>query len=95
MEQVNKPKPPPNYLALSIITTLFCCQIFGIIAIVYASQVNSKYLAGDYSGAESASNNAKIWSFVSIGIGILIIAFFLLFYGAVFFAALSSGDLNF
>lgn len=94
MEQVNKPKPPPNYLALAIITTLFCCQIFGIISIIYASQVNSKYMAGDYLGAERASNNAKIWSFVSIGIGILIIAFFLLFYGAVFFAAISNGELN-
>ena len=47
----NKPKPPQNYLALAIITTLFCCQIFGIISIIYAAQVNSKYIAGDYLGA--------------------------------------------
>ena len=51
----NKPKPPQNYLALALISTLFCCQIFGIISIIYATQVNSKYTAGDYVSAESAS----------------------------------------
>ncbi len=91
----HKPKPPPNYLALSIISTLFCCQIFGIISIIYAAQVNSKYMAGDYAGAESASRNAKTWGLISIGIGVLIIAFVLVFYGAIFFAALSSGNFDF
>jgi hypothetical protein len=91
----DKPKPPPNYLALSIISTLFCCQIFGIISIIYAAQVNSKYMAGDYAGAESASRNAKTWGFISVGIGVLIIAFLILVYGAVLFAALSKGELDF
>ena len=88
----NKPKPPQNYLALSIISTLFCCQIFGIIAIIYASQVNSKFIAGDYQGAQSASNNAKVWSFLSIGIGLLIIIVFAIFYGAVAVAAISEAE---
>lgn len=47
----NKSKPPQNYLALSIVTTLFCCQILGIVALIYAAQVNSKFIAGDYAGA--------------------------------------------
>jgi hypothetical protein len=89
-----KPKPPPNYLALSIISTLFCCQIFGIISIIYAAQVNSKYMAGDYIGAESASRNAKTWGLVSVGTGVLILAFVFIFYGAIVFAALSSGDFD-
>lgn len=88
----NKSKPPQNYLALSIVTTLFCCQIFGIIALIYAAQVNSKFIAGDYAGAQSASNNAKIWSFISIGIGLLTIILLAAFYGAFFFTALSEGD---
>jgi uncharacterized membrane protein len=88
----NKPKPPQNYLALSIISTLFCCQIFGIIAIIYPSQVNSKFIAGDYQGAQSASNNAKVWSFLSIGIGLLIIIVFAIFYGAVAVAAISEAE---
>ncbi|MBS3738495.1 CD225/dispanin family protein [Mesohalobacter halotolerans] len=88
----SKPKPPQNYLALSIISTLFCCQIFGIIAIIYASQVNSKFIAGDYQGAQSASNNAKVWSFLSIGIGLLVIIVFAIFYGAVAVAAISEAE---
>jgi len=88
----NKPKPPQNYLALSIISTLFCCQIFGIISIIYAAQVNSKYIAGDYIGAESASNNAKIWGFLSVGIGLLTILVIFIIYGAVIFAAISNGE---
>jgi hypothetical protein len=91
----NKPKPPPNYLALSIISTLFCCQIFGIISIIYAAQVNSKYVAGDYTGAVSASQNAKIWGLVSVGIAILAYAIVFFIYGAIIFAAIANGDFDF
>lgn len=52
-------------------------------------------MAGDYAGAESASRNAKTWGFISVGIGVLIIAFLILVYGAVLFAALSKGELDF
>ena len=38
----------PNYLVQAILTTLFCCLPFGIVAIVYAAQVNTKIEAGDY-----------------------------------------------
>lgn len=88
----NKPNPPQNYLALAIISKLFCCQIFGIISIIYAAQVNSKYLAGDYSGAESASKNAKLWGFLSLGIGLLTIVVAAILFGASAIAALSEAD---
>ena len=43
------PPPPqvPNYLVHSIIATLCCCMPFGIVALVYSAQVNSKLAAGD------------------------------------------------
>ena len=63
--------PPPNYLVPSILVTLCCCLIGGIVAIVYAAQVNSKWSAGDYAGARAASANAKMWCWLSFGIGIL------------------------
>ena len=88
----NKPKPPQNYLALAIISTLFCCQIFGIISIIYATQVNSKYIAGDYDGAEKASKNAKLWGFLSIGFALLIFVIAAILFGASTFAALSEAD---
>ena len=70
--------PPSNYLVFAILTTIFCCQILGIVSIVYATQVNSKWYAGDYQGAIDASRNAKLWAWVSFGIGIAIIFIFAL-----------------
>ena len=60
----------PNYLVQAILVTLFCCLPFGIVSIVYASQVNSKLAAGDIAGAREASDKAKMWSWISFGVGI-------------------------
>jgi len=54
-------KPPKNFLVESILVTIFCCLPFGIAGIVFASQVNSKFAAGDYEGALASSKNAKKW----------------------------------
>ena len=63
--------PPANYLVFAILTTIFCCQVFGIVSIVYAAQVNSKWYAGDYQGAINSSRNAKTWAWVAFGTGII------------------------
>ncbi len=71
-QQVQQPQmPPPNYLVWAILTTVLCCLPPGIVSIVFASQVNSKWAAGDYDGAYRASKNAKIWAWVSFGVAIL------------------------
>jgi hypothetical protein len=62
--------PPQNYLVWAIVTTLLCCLPFGIISIIYAAQVNSKWQAGDTIGAEQASKNAKLWAWVAFGAGL-------------------------
>lgn len=67
------PTPPPNYLVFAILTTIFCCQILGIVSIVFAAQVNSKWNAGDFQGALNASKNAKLWAWITFGSGILIL----------------------
>ncbi|HKO55598.1 MAG TPA: CD225/dispanin family protein [Thermoanaerobaculia bacterium] len=67
------PGSVPNYLVQSILVTLCCCLPAGIVAIVYAAQVNSKLNAGDIAGAEEASRNAKLWSWIGFGVGILVI----------------------
>lgn len=61
----------PNHLVFAILTTVFCCIPTGIPAIIYAARVNEKLARGDYPGAQEASNNAKIWCWVSFGIGIV------------------------
>ena len=71
-ENVNKPPLPPNHLVMAILTTIFCCWPLGIPAIIFATQVNSKYIAGDYAGAAAASGNAKMWSLFALGAGALI-----------------------
>jgi hypothetical protein len=64
--------PIPNYLVQSILVTLCCCLPFGIVAIVFAAQVNSKLAAGDVAGAMESSRKAKMWCWVAFGIGILL-----------------------
>jgi len=71
----------PNYLVFAILTTVFCCLPTGIAAIIYAAQVNGKLAAGDYAGAQAASNNAKIWCWVSFGIGLVGTLFWILIIG--------------
>ena len=57
---------PDTHLVWAILTTLFCCMPFGIVAIVHASQVNGLYDAGNYAGALRASNSAKKWSLIAM-----------------------------
>lgn len=61
----------PNNLVGSILVTLLCCQIFGIISIVYAAQVNSKLRLGDINGAVESSNKSKKWIWWGFGIGLV------------------------
>jgi hypothetical protein len=71
MERIDQPQtPPPNYLVWAILTTIFCCLPFGIVSIVFAAQVNTKWIAQDFEGAANASKNAKIWAWVSFGVSI-------------------------
>lgn len=69
--------PPKTWLAESIIVTLLCCQIFGIIAIVYSSQVESKHRVGDFQGAQAASTNARNWVIAAAVTGFVLVLIFL------------------
>ena len=60
------PLRPKNYLALAILTTIFCCLPFGIVSIVYAAKVDNYWNSGDYVNAEDASRKARGWILASI-----------------------------
>jgi hypothetical protein len=60
-----------NHLVLAILATLFCCLPFGVVGIIFATQVNSKLAAGDYAGAQKASKAAATWSWLAVGAGAL------------------------
>ncbi|SFQ43506.1 MULTISPECIES: CD225/dispanin family protein [Actinomadura] len=64
--------PPPNHLPWAIATTILCCLPAGIVSIVFAAQVNSKWMSGDQAGAYKASNNAKTWAIVSAVLGVIV-----------------------
>ena len=70
--------PPNNFLVPAILVTLFCCLPAGIVSIVYAAQVNSKWTAGDVAGAQTAAKNAKTWTFVSLGVGLVFIVLYVM-----------------
>jgi uncharacterized membrane protein YvbJ len=61
-----------NYLVFAILATVLCCLPAGIPAIVYAAQVNGKLALGDIAGAQKASDNAKMWCWISFGLGLAV-----------------------
>jgi uncharacterized membrane protein YvbJ len=61
----------PNHLVQAILTTIFCCLPFGIVAIVYAAQVNPWIHGGNAEAAMNASRKARMWAWLAFGIGLL------------------------
>lgn len=70
---------PSTWLIWSVLVTVFCCFIPGIIAIIFSSQVSSRYYAGDFEGARRASRNAEIWIIVSFVLGVITATLYLPF----------------
>lgn len=65
------PQRVPNYLVWALLS-LLCCWPLSIFAIVYAAQVNGKVSSGDIAGAIEASNKAKMWCWISFGVGFVV-----------------------
>lgn len=79
-----EPVRPKTWLAESILVTLFCCLPFGIVAIVKAAGVDSKFNSRDYQGAMQASKDAGTWvkwSFICGLAGALIYIFLIVIGG--------------
>ena len=72
MNGYNNMQKPDNYLVWAILVTILCCLIGGIVAIVYASKVDSNWNAGNYQAAIEASNKAKTWCIVSAIVGLVV-----------------------
>lgn len=71
IQNFSVPQNIKNYLVESILVTLCCCLPFGIVAIVYAAQVNSKLALGDGSGAEASSQKARKWALIALILGLI------------------------
>ncbi len=69
---------PKNWLVESILVTIFCCLPFGIVGIINAAQVSSRYAAGQYEEAERSSREAGKWTKIGFWIGLAVIALYIL-----------------
>lgn len=61
---------PKSWLIESILVTIFCCLPFGIVGVIYAARVDSKFAQGDYVGADQASKEAGRWTQIGFFLGI-------------------------
>ncbi|MBX2895303.1 MAG: CD225/dispanin family protein [Cyclobacteriaceae bacterium] len=86
MENQAAGRPPKSWLIESILVTLFCCLPLGIVGIINATRVESRFYAGDIAGANQASADAGKWTkigfFVGIGVNILFILLYIFVIGA-------------
>lgn len=68
---------PDNYLVWSILTTIFCCLPFGVVAIVKSSKVENLWKQGFYQEAIKMSQEAKRWSVISaISYAVFLVLYF-------------------
>jgi len=70
------PVPPsPGLPAVSyvggVLVTIFCCQVTGAIALVFAGLANTAAARGDAAGYASNRKQSLVWLWVSVGIGLL------------------------
>lgn len=70
----------PNHMVGAILTTIFCCWVGGIVAIVYAGMVNTRLAQGDVEGAQSASKAARNWIVADIILACVAYLLYLIFY---------------
>ncbi len=71
MEENKKQVKPDNFLVWAILSTVICCLPLGIVAIVYENKFDSLWYAERYEEAEDALKKAKMWTYISAGVGIL------------------------
>ncbi|WP_336924053.1 CD225/dispanin family protein [Aquipuribacter sp. SD81] len=77
-------QPPSSNLVWAILVTIFCCLPFGIVSIVFAAQVNSKWATGDFAGAQEASAKARRWAIIGAVVGLVVqVLYILLLVGGV------------
>jgi hypothetical protein len=66
------PPTVPSHMVWAVLSTILCCLPFGIVAIIYAAQVNTLVFRGDITGAMRASRTARNWVLATIGVGVLL-----------------------
>lgn len=71
MENQDFSPAPDNHLVKSILTMLFCCLPFGIVALISATKVESLWASGQKEQAQKAAADADKWANVALICGIV------------------------
>ena len=74
------PVKPNSNMVLAICTTVLCCLPLGVYAIMQATQVDSLWLAGRYNEAIAKAGEAKKYSLMGMGIGIVLQGILIIIY---------------
>jgi len=82
--------PAVSYVG-GVLVTVFCCQLTGAIALVYAGLANTAAARGDAAEYARQKTQATVWLWVSVGIGLF---FFCLYGVAQFWIASLAGGLS-
>ena len=69
----NIERKPKSYLGWAIAATVLCNFIAGIVAIIFATKVNSKFLRGDLEGSRRCSETTQWWIAISFTAGLIMI----------------------
>lgn len=70
---------PDNYLVWAILSTIFCCLPLGVVSIVYAAQVDTKWNAGDATGALQSSERARKFALYSAIAAVVVAILWIIF----------------
>ncbi|CAB4009009.1 CD225 dispanin family, partial [Paramuricea clavata] len=66
---------PPVFndrITLSVIVWFCCCPLIGILAILKSFEAKTRYINGDYAGAEASARTAKKLSHAAIICGLIL-----------------------
>lgn len=79
---------PKSYLAMAILSTIFCCLPLGIVSIVYAAKVDNYWNVGDYIHAEESSRKARGWMIAAIVTSVVVGIAYMILIATIGFGAL-------
>ncbi|OGF54859.1 MAG: hypothetical protein A2497_03835 [Candidatus Firestonebacteria bacterium RifOxyC12_full_39_7] len=65
-------------MIISILLILSCIPT-AIVSFIYGLKVNSSFLEGKYDEAETYTQKAKLWVWISVILGIIVTVLFMLF----------------
>lgn len=69
---VNEADIPTTYLWQSIVCLVLCCLPLAIPALIFATKVKPLAEAGNLAEAREASSKAKMWCWISFGVGLVV-----------------------